>query len=95
MRASLAEDVFNTFKYFLFVSERVLCWTVLGCRSGVVALRYFRAMGISMILFVALWGPMGVTCGHERTHNTGLSFSRMAQVSLSFCFDMRLRSIYH
>ena len=65
MRASLAEDVFNTFKYFLFVSERVLCWTVLGCRSGVVALRYFRAMGISMILFVALWGPMGVTCGHE------------------------------
>lgn len=60
MRASLPEDAFNTFKYVLSVSESVLCWTVLGCRTGVAALGCSCTTGSFMALSVAPSGLLRV-----------------------------------
>lgn len=61
MHTSLAENVFHVFKYVLFISGPVLCWLILGCRPGVVDLRYFSTTQIFKGLFVAHWEVMWVT----------------------------------
>lgn len=97
MPTPLTADVFNVFIYVCVRTCVVLDGPGVQARCGGLKI-FLHHMGFQRIFCSSLGDHGGRLAGHEQIHNVGLFFHssrQMAQVFMSFCFDIRLRLIYY